>query len=484
MGCRMRKIWTVVAASLLSVSPLVLRAETLTDALISAYRNSNLLEQNQAVLRAADEDLATAVGTLLPVFSYAVDIGANATYDHDPGLGIVNGKVVTLPNQSEFSTSTTLSLIASIPLFDFGRGQHTIALRNELVLASQQSLVAVEQDVLLDAVSAYVDMGLQSELVAAQQSNVRLITQDLRATRDRFEVGEVTRTDVALAEAQLASANSALAGAQGSYNVARERYKAAIGHYPGKLSGLPKLPTTARTIDGARDIALRTHPVVLQAQHQAKASDYGVELARAEMMPTIEGSASLSQTFSGDDAAPLFSGGSSGAINERFGISMKQTIYAGGRLSSALRKSIAQQQSSHAGLLQTGVNVDEAVGRAWSNILVANVSIEAGDQQIRAAQAAYDGVKQEAELGSRTVLDVLDAEQNLLSAKAARLQAAANFYVSQYQLLSAMGLLTANHLRLGIPTFDPSAYLNAVKNAPATSGRGAKLDRILKTLGK
>ena len=480
----MRKIWTVVAASLFSVSPLVLQAETLTDALIAAYRNSNLLEQNQAVLGAADEDLATAVGTLLPVFRYQVDIAASATYNYDPGRGFVNGQIVTLPNQSEFGTSSTLSLIAAIPLYDFGRGQNSIALRNELVLASQQSLVAVEQDVLLAAVNAYVDLGLQGELVAAQQSNVRLITTDLRAARDRFEVGEVTRTDVALAEAQLASANAALAAAQGSYNIARERYKAAVGHYPNKLSGLPKLPTTSRNIAGAREIALRTHPVILQAQHQAKAADYGVELARAEMLPTIEGSASLSQTFTGDDAAPLFSGGRTGAINERLGITMTQTIYAGGRFSSALRKAIAQQQGSYAGLQQTGVNVDEAVGRAWSNILVANVSLEAGDQQIRAAQSAYDGVKQEAELGSRTLLDVLDAEQNLLSAKAARLQASASFYVSQYQLLSAMGLLTAEHLHLGIPTFDPSAYLNAVKNAPATSGRGARLDQILKTLGK
>ena len=484
MGCKMRKIWTIVAAGLMSVSPLTLPAETLTDALISAYRNSNLLSQNQAVLRAADEDLAAAVGTLLPVLSYSVNIGAAATYDHDPGLGFVGGKIVTLPHQSEFATSTTLSLIASMTLDDFGRGQLTINLRNELVQVSQKSLVSVEQDVLLDAVSAYVNMGLQAELVAAQESNVRLISQDLRAARDRFEVGEVTRTEVALAEAQLASANSALATAQGNYNVARERYKATIGHYPGKLSGLPSWPSTARNLVGAREIALRTHPVVLQAQHQAKAAEIAVELARAQMLPTIEGSASLRQTFSGDGKGEVFSGGTIGPIAENLGISMTQTIYAGGRLSSGLRKAIAQHQSAVAGLLQTGVNVDEAVGRAWSNILVANVSIEAGDQQIRAAQAAYDGVKQEAELGSRTILDVLDADQNLLSAKAARLQAAANLYVSQYQLLSAMGLLTAEHLRLGIPTYDPSVYLNAVKNAPATSGRGAKLDRILKSLGK
>lgn len=473
----MRKIWTVVAVALFTSSPLALNAETLTDALIAAYKNSHLLDQNQAVLRAADEDLATAVGTLMPVFSYSVAIGASGQYTVEP-------TIFTKAGQSDYSTGTTLKLIASMPIYDFGRGQLNINLRNELVLASQQSLVNVEQTVLLSAVSAYVNLGLQGELVAAQESNVRLITQDLRAAKDRFDVGEVTRTDVALAEAQLASARAALASAQGNYNIARESYNAAIGHYPAKLSGLPKYPVTAKTLEAAREIALRTHPAVLQAQHQVKSADYGVELARAQMLPSINGQASLSQQFLGDGTGPVFSGGSSGAIEESIGITMTQTIYAGGQLSSQLRKAIAQQQQAHAALLQTGVSVSQAVGNAWSNILVSNASIKAGDEQIRASQAAYDGVKQEAELGSRTTLDVLDAEQTLLSAKASRLQAAANLYVSQYQLLSAMGLLTANHLHLGIPTFDPQAYLNAVKHAPATSGRGAKLDRILKTLGK
>ncbi len=467
----MRKFWIAAVACLASLAPITLSAESLTDALISAYRNSHLLEQNQAVLRAADEDLATAVGTLLPVFSFQAAISARGSFDANRRdfFGFPS------PDQSDITLSETVSLIASMTLFDFGRGQLGIKLRNELVLATRQSLVNVEQDVLLDAVAAYVNMGLQGELVAAQQSNVRLITQNLRAAGDRFEVGEVTRTDVALSEAQLASADAALAAAQGNYNIARERYNAAIGHYPGQISAVPRRPTTAGSLTEARAIALRNHPVVLQAQHQARASDIGVELARAQMLPTVDGRAALSQTFSD---------GNSSAINQSIDITLRQTIYAGGQLSSALRKAIAQSQASNAGLLQTGVNVQEAVGSAWSNILVANVSIAAGDQQIRAAQAAYDGVKQEAELGSRTTLDVLDAEQNLLSAKVARLQSAANLYVSQYQLLSAMGLLTADHLNLGIPTFDPSAYLNAVKRAPATSGRGAKLDRILKTLGK
>ena len=116
--------------------------------------------------------------------------------------------------------------------------------------------------------------------------------------------------------------------------------------------------------------------------------------------------------------------------------------------------------------------------------MVANASIAATQELIQAAQAAYDGVKQEADLGSRTTLDVLNSQQNLLSANASYLQAQANLSISQYALLAAMGMLTADQLKLGIPTFDPSAYLNAVKKAPATSSRGAKLDKILKTLGK
>jgi outer membrane protein len=214
---------------------------------------------------------------------------------------------------------------------------------------------------------------------------------------------------------------------------------------------------------------------VLQSQFQAKAADLGVQRAKAEMRPSLDGSTAYSESFD-----------QNGFNNQGVSLSLKfsQTIYAGGRLSSAFRKSIAQQTEAHAAQMQTGVNVTEAVGKAWSNILVANASIAANDEQIRAAQAAYDGVKQEADLGSRTTLDVLNAEQNLLSAKASRLQAQANLYVNQYSLLSAMGLLTADKLHLGIPTFDPQAYYNAVKKAPATTARGARLDRILKTLGK
>ena len=458
----MRKVLAALLLGAVSLAPAVSCSETLTDALISAYRNSHLLEQQQAVLRAADEDVATAVGTLLPVLNFVSKLG----YSHNEFRGT---------NAFTNSASGTVGLQASMTLLDFGRGATTVAIKNELVLASQSTLVDVEQQVLLQAVNAYVNMSLQSELVAAQDSNVRLIKQDLQATRDKFDVGEVTKTDVALAEAQLASANAALAAAQGNYNVARETYNAAIGHYPGKLAPLPRTPIAVKSIDAARAVALRSHPQVIAAQHQAKAADLGVVRAKEEMSPNIGATAGLTEGF---DKNGL--GTATGSI----GLQLDQTIYAGGRLSSGIRSAVAQQERVRAALLQTGVTITASVGKDCSNILVQNASINANNEQIRAAQAAYDGVKQEADLGSRTTLDVLTAEQNLLSAKASRLTAQANLYAYQYALLADMGLLTASGLHLGIPTFDPQAYYNAVKTAPATSARGAKLDKILKTLGK
>jgi len=152
-------------------------------------------------------------------------------------------------------------------------------------------------------------------------------------------------------------------------------------------------------------------------------------------------------------------------------------------LSALYRQSLAGQDQARAGLQQAGVEVSEAVGRAWVGLAVATASIESGDRQIRAAQTAFDGVREEATLGARTTLDVLNAEQDLLDARAARLQSEADLYVGVYQLLSTMGLLTADHLKLGIPTFDPQAYYKAVRNAPATSAQGKRLDRILEKIG-
>ncbi|MFZ1725328.1 MAG: TolC family protein, partial [Albidovulum sp.] len=190
------------------------RAETLADALISAYKNSNILDQNRAVLRAADEDVATAVSAMRPVLQWVINSGYSRT-----------------PTTSGFAAS--LSLSGEVVLFDFGRNQIGVDIAKESVLATREALISVEQNILLDAVDAYFSVRRALENVAINQNSVRVIGETLRATQDQFEVGEVTRTDVALAEAQLASARAGLASAQGQLAAARELYKATTGHYPG-----------------------------------------------------------------------------------------------------------------------------------------------------------------------------------------------------------------------------------------------------------
>ena len=459
----MRKLLGMVAVISAVLAAPAARSETLADALIAAYKNSNLLDQNQAVLRAADEDVAIAVAGLRPVVQYTIQSGfASQEY-----------RVGTATPWAE-SLNTSISLSASLMLLDFGRTKLGIQIAEESVLATRQALVNVEQNVLLDAVAAYVDVRLQSEIVALRQSNLRLITQELRAARDRFDVGDVTRTDVAQAEARLAEARSGSSAAEGNLLLARERYKAATGAYPGRLAALPRAPATAKSLEAAQAVALRSHPSVLQQVHQAKIADLAVAMARANMKPTLTGRAAINENFSGR---------AEGLDSQTLGLTFNQTIYAGGELSALYRQSLAGQDQSRAGLRQVGVVVTENVGRAWAGLSVSAASIESGDRQIRAAQTAFDGVREEATLGARTTLDVLNAEQDLLDARAARLEAEANRYVGVYQLLSSMGLLTADHLKLGIPTFDPQAYYKAVRNAPATSAQGKRLDKILEKIG-
>ncbi|MEZ5779105.1 MAG: TolC family outer membrane protein [Paracoccaceae bacterium] len=429
-------------------------AETLADALISAYKNSNIIEQNRAVLRAADEDVASAVSTLRPVLSFV----GSADYRDPVSPGLDN-------------LSASIALTAQMELYDSGRNRISVDIAKETVLATRQALVGVEQSILLDAVSAYFSVRSASDSVSLNQNSVRLLSETLRATQDQFDVGEVTRTDVALAEARLASARAGLAAAQGQLAAARESYKAVTGHYPGPLAAAPTAPALPRSTDAARAIAQRSHPAILQAQHQVTASDLGVVLAAAQRLPSLTGTASIAQDDNGRDASSL-------------GLRLTQPIYAGGKLSSVHRKAIAQRDAARSGLLQTSVNIAQGVGTAWANIEVSRAQISASVREIEAATIAYEGVREEAKLGARTTLDVLDAEQSLLSARTNRVQAEADLQVAIYSLLSSMGLLTVEHLNLGIPVYDPAAYYNAVKSAPTTSIQGKSLDRVLQAIGK
>lgn len=449
-----------------TLGPAPAGAETLADTLAGAYEHSGLLEQNRALLRAADEGVARIVSELRPIISWTAD--ATRSFGKTRTSGITRGFE---------SNDVNVGLSLDLLLYDFGRTHMRIEAAKETVLATREALRALEQQVLLRAVAAYMNVRRTSELVSVRQNNLRLLREELRAAKDRFEVGEVTRTDVAIAEARLAAAQSGLAAAQGDLTQAIEEYRNVVGHKPGQLRGPGPLPRLSGDIEQAKAIAVRKHPDMLKAQHDVAAAELTVAAAAAAMKPRINLSTRLGagEEIDGSDYSRT------GSI----GVTVSGPIYRGGFLSSAKRQAMAQRDAARGALHTARRQVVEDVGNAYANLLAAQAGRRASEEQVRAARVAFRGVREEAKLGARTTLDVLDAEQELLDAQANLIAAETELYIAAYTVLETIGELTARDLRLNVQLYDPQAYYDLVKDAPVPlSPQGKKLDRVLRALGK
>ena len=434
------------------------RAHTLADALVNAYQNSGLLDQNRALLRAADEDVAQSLAALRPVISWQ----ANYVWREN------NNPFISTSLSDEISKTFDISF--GILLYDGGVSASRTEALKEIVLQNRATLIAIEQDVLLRAVSAYMNVRRNTEFVALRQSNVRVIREELRAANDRFEVGEITRTDVSLAQARLAAAESLLAAAQGQLAQSVEEYKVAVGNAPDGLN-IVSPAQLSHDLEAARAYAVRNHPSVVAARHAVSAAELSILTAEAALNPTVRLNGNIS-------VAPDV------PSQESLGLSIGQTIYQGGQLTSQIREAMARRDASRAGLHITADQVSQNVGNAFARLRVARASREASEQQTRAARTAFRGVREEATLGARTTLDVLNAEQELLDAQANVISAQADEVIASYQVLAAMGLLTVEHLNLPVQTYDPAAYYNLVEDAPAAISRqGQALDRVLESIG-
>jgi outer membrane protein len=450
----------LASAALLTLGPLTpARAETLADALVSAYRNSNLLDQNRALLRATDEDLVQAQARLLPVINF------------------VTRFLTTTSGTPDYRLSFAVTL--DVPLIDFGRGQLGVDAAREQILSARAGLIVVEQRVLLNAVTAYLNLHSTIETVALRRGNVALIQEQLRAARARFELGDSTRTDVAIAEARLAAAQSALAAAEGDVAVARETFAFVVGRRAGALSAPPGLPRLPATLDAAIAQARANHPAILQAQHQVAAADIVARIARTERRGTVSGQLSVEARRQQIGAIE----GTSSDVTASIGYSVP--LFTGGRIPSVERQAVARGEAQRAALNQTVAQVVQSVGSSWAQLSVARARLDASALQIQAAQAAYDAVSAEAEFGTRTTLDVLNAEQELLDARSSRIFAAASVQNAAYVLLESMGRLTVQSLNLGIPTYDVEAYGGSIRrretgaSTVAPSVQGQRLDRIM-----
>ena len=440
-------------------------AGSLQQTLVDAYNNKGLLTQNRSLLRAADEDVALAASALKPVLSWSSSLQRQFGYRNTAPLNTTSG----------ISTnSANLDVTAALTIYDGGQNKLAIDAAKEAVLSTRQSLILVEQQVLFSAIEAFVKVRRDIEIVGLRENNMRVIKEELRAAQDRFDVGEITKTDVAFAEARLAASTSALAAAQANLVQAKESYKQAVGKAPGKLSAPKKAPNLPGKASDVKAKALRAHPELIALQHDIKQAELNVLRAEAGTGMTVKLSGSLGYS---DSEGDNFSNSNS------FGVSATGPIYSGGRLSALVRQAKARRDAQRAGLYVTKAKIEQQAGSAFALLQMARASRAATDEQIRAAVVAFEGVREEAAVGARTTLDVLNAEQELLDAKADRVTSLTDEVIAGYRVLMSMGQLTADSLNLPVQKFDPAEYYNLVKSAPTKrSVQGSKLDRVLKAL--
>lgn len=463
----LRAGFTILCIGLAVASaPPTARADSLAQALVDAYEHSGLIEQNRAVLRAADEDVAQVIASLRPILNWASDI----TRDF-------GDRTTSQGRQTIGSTDFGLSITMDLLIYDFGQTQFRLDALKETVLATRQALISIEQQVLLRAVEAFFNVRRSTEFVDLRRNNLRVLNEELRAAQDRFEVGEVTRTDVAQAEARVASARSGLAVAERDLSQSVEEFRAAVGRTPGVLETNPRLPTLSADVNAAKSIANRNHPDIQQAQRQVSAADLTILAAEAAMRPSLNFTSryGITEEF----------GESFDSATGSFGLSLTGPIYQGGRISSQKRQAMARRDEARGNLHFEIHRIAQAVGNAYAELAASRAVQTSSREEVRAAQVAFDGVREEATLGARTTLDVLDAEQDLLDARTNQVSAEIDVSIAAYRVLSSIGQLTAKDLNLPVQIYDPAAYYNLVKNAPVSiSPQGKQLDRVLEAIGK
>lgn len=454
----------LAATAVAAILALPAAAESLSDAFIAAYRSSPTLEQQRFLLRATDEDVAVAVSALRPVVNFDATFSKSTTFDDFRGRTT--------------ATNGSLALVLDYTLADGGQRHLRIGAAKESVLATRFRLVNFEQSVLLDAVTAYLGLRLAALTVDVRESNLRLLDQQLQAANDRFEVGEVTRTDVALAQSRLAAARSLLAASRGQVDIEREGYRLAVGRLPvGPLQSPPDMPDLPTSVEQAQQLALQVHPLISAGQHDVTALTLLAEARSADRLPSIGLRGSVGRQRPDTDVLGL-------------SVTGQIPIYTGGRLPALQRQAIAAAQASRSDLGQTSRLIVEGVGRSWALLEVARAQIIATRQGVRAAQLAFEGFREEALLGARTTLDVLDAEQELLNARTDLLQAETDAQLAVYSVLASVGLLTTEHLGLSVERYDVTEYYNAVSNAPRTpispeaATRGNRLDSVLRRFNR
>jgi len=424
-----------------------IQADTLKEALGIAYEDNPTLLAKRAELRATNEGVSQAISQWRPSLTASGSSGKSETTS--------STRTESKLHFNPHSASLTLSQ----SIYSGGKTMAAIGSAENAVLAGRAELRGVEQKVLLDAVKAYMNVYRSSAVLELRINNEAVLKRQLEATSDRFEVGEITRTDVNQAEARLAKTTADRIQAEGDLVSSRATYQNVIGKVPVNLSSPTMefdLPSSSQE---AIRLALAQNPDVVSAEFNQRASENSIDTVKSELLPSLDltGTASRSLNASGLKT-------SLDTLSAKLTLSMP--LYSSGSVYSRLR-SARQTASKRMKEIDTARRkAIEAATRAWQTLQTSRARIESINVQIRASEVALEGVQREASVGSRTVLDVLDAEQELLDAKVSIVTAKRDETIAKFELKSAVGELTANKLALQVVAYNSLEHYDNVRFKP------------------
>lgn len=418
------------------------QAQSLNETLAAAYESNPTLGAQRASLRQSEEGYFQARAGLLPSLS---------------ATGSVGETVDTWGGAPE-NDSSSYGLTLNQSIYRGGRTRGSIDASLARIEAARQQLRSTEQSVLLDAVSAHMNVVRDQQVVAIRSNNVEVLAEQLRAARDRFEVGEITRTDVAQAEARLSGARAQLSAAQAALAASRAGYARVTGVDPVEPDNAGPSEQVPAEFADAAEVAINRNPDLLAAQYAEQAAEYGVRVARGAQLPEIGLRASVSEGRESD-----FSGQGRGTASITANVTMP--IFTGGLNRSNVREARAAADQARLSGLTVRRQVIEGATNAWSNYLAALAVIESSREAVRANEIAFEGVEQEALVGLRTTLDVLNAEQELLNSRLELVRAERDLTVASYALLQAMGQLDAQSLGLPVEAEDVRSRFEEARGA-------------------
>lgn len=418
-------------------------AETIRDSLAIAYQNNPTLNAARAQLRATNENVPQAFSGWRPSVAASGSAGRLATG--------TNGNI-------DYRNNASISLSISQALFRGFRTVKSTRQAEAVVRAQRESLNSTEQDTLLSAATAYVDVIRDTALVALQRSDLQFLQEQVRAANDRFDVGEGTRTDVSQAEARAAEARASLNTSLANLNTSRAIYNQVIGVEARSLSADT---TISRYVPASLSQALQAseanQPLIKQAMHLVDAAQYNVKTIKGELLPTVTIDGSMSRSWNPNGIADY-------SDNAQIFGNVNIPIYQGGGVSSRVRQAKEELGQTRLQLDVTRDQVRANVISAWGNYQAAEASIIAAQAAVEASKLALEGVIEEQRVGQRTTLDVLDAQRELVNQQSNLVTAQRNRIVGGYQLVAAVGRLDAESLNLNVARYNPKAHYKAVRD--------------------